>query len=60
MDLVHYEAVPSSHLQGRLLDSATDNLRDVQDQAAAWLRKVILTVIPGSGAWAGRAEEAEG
>ena len=53
MDLLLYEAAPPPDLQGRALGSAVANLRDVQDQAAAWLRKVVLTVVPDLAARAG-------
>ena len=47
MDLVFYEDVPLSDLQDQALGRAANNLRDVQEQAAAWLRKAVLTVVPG-------------
>jgi hypothetical protein len=47
MDLVLYEDIPQSDLQGHLSGLVGNNLRNVQSQAAAWLRKIVLTVVPG-------------
>ena len=47
MDLVLYEAADQSDLQGGVLGNAAANPQDGQDQAAAWLRKIVLMVIPG-------------
>lgn len=57
MDLVTYEPVPLSNLQDQFLSSAANALRDVQDQAAAWLRRVALTVAPGLADREGEREE---
>jgi hypothetical protein len=59
MDLVLYEAVDQPDLQGGVLGSAATNLRDVQGQAATWLRKAVLAIAPGLAARAGRTEEAD-
>ena len=55
MDLVHYEPSDPSDPQGRLFDSTAEDRRDVQDQAAAWLRKAVSAIVPGLAAWVGRA-----
>ena len=60
MDLILYEPVHPSDPQDRVPGSAANNLRDVQDQAAAWLRRVVLTVVPDLTAWAGRTEHGHG
>ena len=57
MDLVLYEPVPLSNLQDQFLGRAASSLRGVQDQAAAWLRKVALTVAPGLADGEGEREE---
>ena len=44
MDLVHYEELTNP--QDRALGRAVNILRDVQDRAAARLRKVIRSVVP--------------
>ena len=44
MDLVHYEELTDP--QDRVLGRAVNILRDVQDRAAARLRKVIRSVVP--------------
>ena len=47
MDLVHYEELTDpSDPQDRVLDRAVNILRDVQDRAAARLRKVVRSVVP--------------
>lgn len=60
MDLILYEPVHSSDSQDRVPGSAATNLRDVQNQAAAWLRRVVLTVVPDLTAWAGRTKHGHG
>ena len=47
MDLVLYEAVDQPDVQGGVLGDAAADRQDGQDQAAAWLRKIVLMVIPG-------------
>jgi hypothetical protein len=53
MDLALYEPTDPSELRGGVLSSAADHLREAQGQAAAWLRKVVLTIVPASAAPAG-------
>jgi hypothetical protein len=54
MDLLLYEVAPPTDPQGRVLGAAASDLRNVQEQASAWLRKVVLTVVPGLGTSAPR------
>ena len=60
MDLLVYDVVDQSDQDDWDLSRATSELREVQDQASAWLRMIVLTVVPGLVAWGGRPGEAHG
>ncbi len=60
MDLILYEAAPFREFQDQPSGSVTASLREVQNQAAAWLRKAVVAVVPGPVARSYRREEQHG
>ena len=60
MDLLMYEAIDSTDQQARDLSRAASELRDVQDQASAWLWSIVRTVVPGWSVLGGQADGMHG
>lgn len=60
MDLLLYERPQTADPQNLDLSSAAGAVRDVQGQAAAWLQRVVLRVVPGLATRASETDDGHG